>query len=41
MGNLVAIIFLGSSAIMFTAVVVMGIIHWSEERKTVKAVKPV
>ncbi len=40
MGNIFAVVFLGSSAIMFVAVVVMGIMHWSEERQAEKAVKP-
>ncbi len=40
MGTLFAIVFLGTSAIMFVGVVVMGILHWSEERKAEKAAKP-
>jgi|LNFM01.1.fsa_nt_gb hypothetical protein len=33
MGNIFAVVFLGSSALMFLGVVAMGIIHWNEERK--------
>jgi hypothetical protein len=39
MGNLFAVMFLGSSAFMFVGVVVMGIMHWSEERRTHKPAK--
>ena len=39
MGNLFAVVFLGSSAFMFLSVVVMGIMHWSEERNADKPAK--
>ncbi len=33
MGSLFAVVFLGSSAVMFIGVVAMGIMHWNDERK--------